>query len=72
MGRPVRNRYEVPKRQWGRWSNLARSVFNKVYSDMRPSTQLLYTHPDAAPMPLRHWETLRWNAAYIAADAVDA
>lgn len=71
MGRPVLNKHRVPKRQWEGWSNHARKVFNIVYHDMRPTMQFAFTHPQAAPVPKRHWDTTRWNAAWAAADAAD-
>lgn len=70
LGQPVKNKYGVTKRQWGKWSNHAKRIFNDVYYSLRHSMQRLVTHPDALPMPKEHWETLRYNAAYLAADAV--
>ena len=71
MGRPVHNRHKVPKVQWDLWSNHARKVFNTLYHSMRPSMQFAFTHPQAAPIPKKHWETTRWNAAWEAAEAAD-
>jgi hypothetical protein len=48
MGRPVANKYKVPKRAWGRWSNHAKGVFNRVFHTMR--NQDLLIHPKSAPM----------------------
>jgi hypothetical protein len=70
IGRPVKNRYKVPKVTWNRWSNLARSVFNDVYTAMRPSNQWAFQHPQATLQPMKFWCTTRWNAAWIAANAV--
>jgi len=71
IGRPVVNKHKVPTRQWTKWSNHARKVFNNVYQSMRPTMQFAYTHPMAAPVPKKHWDTTRWNAAWTAADSAD-
>ena len=68
MGRPITNRYKVPAKIWTGWSNTERRVFNKTFEAMRPSCQLLFTHPEAMPIPRKHWATLRWNAAFTAAE----
>jgi hypothetical protein len=72
MGRPVTNKYKVPKRQWEAWSNAARRMFNRMYYTLRPSMQYAFIHLGAAPIPRQHWETTRWNVAWEAAQAVDA
>lgn len=71
MGRPVVNRFKVPKRQWNKWSSTARRVFNALYHSMRPSMQVFFLHPKATPASRQHWETTRWNAAWEAACTVD-
>lgn len=71
MGRPVTNKHKVPKKQWDKWSNHARKVFNQMYYTLRPSMQFVFMHPDAAPLTKEQWQTVRWNAAWEAACAVD-
>lgn len=71
MGRPVSNRHKVPANQWKRWSNTARRVFNRLYDEMRPSYQRIFTHPKMLLLPREQWQTIRWNAAWMAASAVD-
>ncbi len=71
MGRPVANKFKVPKKQWDKWSNQARSVFNKLYDAMRPTMQWVFSHPEMLPLPKEHWGTLRWNAAWEAACIVN-
>ena len=71
VGRPVANKNKVPKKQWDKWSRQAQKVFNLVYRSMRPSNQHVYHHPEAPMLAARHWQTVRWNASWIAADAVD-
>lgn len=66
----VENTHRVAKSQWRKWGEHARRVFNGVYEQMRADVSL-YMHPDAdVPLP-SHWNTTSWNAAWIAADAVD-
>lgn len=70
-GRPVANRYKVPVRTWRRWSKAAQKVFNILYESMRPGMQWVYMHPDAPLMDAKHWATVRWNAAWEAANAIN-
>lgn len=65
----TRNVNKVPAKQWKRWSERARRVFNAVFATMAP--QDLFLHPKATPSPRQHWRTTRWNAAWVAADAAD-
>lgn len=67
MGRPVGNRHKVPKKQWAKWTNLGKKVFNEVYENMRD--QGLYSHTDAVLVPKAHWNVTRYNAAFVAACA---
>lgn len=71
MGRPVRNKHNVPAKQWNRWSNQAKRVFNYMYHAMRPRSQWSFQHPKALPMAKDHWEIIRWNVAWTAANAAD-
>jgi hypothetical protein len=72
--RPVKtkgNPFKVPLSQWRKWTPEARAVFNEVNGRMRDN-QKLVTHPDAKAMPPAQWETIAWNAAWLAADAATA
>lgn len=69
LGQPCKNKYGVPKKQWDKWHNLARRVFNTMYESMRPSMQWAFLHPDALPQKKDHWQTTRWNCAWEAAHA---
>jgi hypothetical protein len=70
LGQPVKNKHKVPKKQWNKWSNFARRVFNDMMYSMRPKLQFAFLHPGAMPMAQEHWQTVRWNAAWSAAEAV--
>lgn len=65
---PEPNSYRVPVKQWRKWSETQRRVFNLVYESM--SDQRIMHHPKATMMPTEHWTTVQWNAAWIAADAL--
>ncbi len=70
LGQPVKNKHKVPKKQWNKWSNHARRVFNDMMYSLRPSMQFAFLHPDAIAAPTGHWATTRWNVAWTAAEAV--
>lgn len=61
---------KVPTKQWKRWSARARATFNTTY-DFLLNNQEIASHPKADTQSPAHWKTLSWNAAWIAADAVD-
>jgi hypothetical protein len=61
------NTFDVPKKQWKRWSGVGQVVFNAVYSTMLDN-QDLFLHPKADTIPNEHWNTVCWNAAWVAAD----
>lgn len=62
------NLYNVPKKQWNRWTAQAREVFNFVYSTVR-ANQAFFLHPKAVKNSRAHWGTTAWNVAWAAADA---
>lgn len=71
IGRPVANKHKVPKKVWARWSRQAQRTFNAMMYSLRPRMQAVVQHPDAPLLSRDHWGTIRWNAAWLAADAVD-
>jgi len=72
---PIQERAEpdnvarVPQKQWRRWSPNARVVFNAVYT--ATSDQDIIKHPKAPTLADDQWLTIRWNVAWLAADAAD-
>lgn len=66
----IRNKHLVQRKQWAKWSNGARAMFNRVFEEM--SDQAQFTHPKAKRVAIEHWLTTSWNAAWIAADHFDA
>jgi len=67
---PIPNSNKVPRKQWLRWSEAARYVFNETYQTLVQS-QKLFSHPKAKKMEDAHWDTVAWNAAWTAADATE-
>lgn len=64
------NQYRVPVKQWRKWSEAARAVFNRVYDFVVNNPELM-THPKADKLKPFHLKTIAWNTGWIAADAVD-
>lgn len=64
--RKVPNRFRVGKEMWNEWSETEKELFNDYYDWMKSFDQRQMTHPKAQPMPKKHWETLSWNAAWMA------
>jgi len=61
------NIYGVQKRQWRKWNQQSRYIFNRVYNQF--GDQHCVTHPKMEAIPDYQWDTIRWNAAWLAADA---
>jgi hypothetical protein len=53
------------------WSLEARRVFHYLY-DFMMLNPASFLHPEADEIPEEHWKTIAYNAAWIAANAVDA
>lgn len=64
----ARNIYKVPVRQWRKWSELARLIFNEMFFTLKENQSVL-THPKTQPISKREWRTQAWNSAWLAADA---
>ena len=58
----------VPKKVWKRWSLAQRAVFNHMYLAM--DNQMCLRHPKSPMVPDEQWKTIRWNAAWLAADSL--
>lgn len=64
----IDNKYRVQSKQWAKWSNPARAMFNLMYAKM--GNQELFKHPDAVTVAPMYWNTTAWNASWLAADAL--
>ena len=71
MGRPVANKHRVAKKEWRKWSEHARRVFNDLYGELPPKSQWKVVSPYATLVPETHWQVLRWNVAWLAAEAAN-
>ncbi len=58
----------MPPKQWNKWPQRAKVVFNNLYRLLRDN-QTIFTHPKADEIPDKHWSTIAWNASWEAADA---
>jgi len=68
MGRPVTNKYNVPRSTWAQWPNSARAAFAAVHDSVRPST-LTKLLPPSFALPTRNGLiTLRYALAYATAE----
>lgn len=65
----MKNTYSVPQKTWDRWDHLAKHTFNSVYYKMCRN-QELYLHPSAPIVSKQYWETVAWNAAWTASEAI--
>ena len=61
---------DVPARAWRKWNNQARYVFNDLFRVTECQQTMM--HPRACPHTDAQWKTIRWNMAWLAADAVMA
>lgn len=68
VGPKTQNTYEVPKRQWRKWNNQARYVFNEHMNQTQNPDHIV--HPKDQGKSPELWQTIRWNTAWLAADAV--
>lgn len=64
------NKFAVATDVWDGWSEAAQQVFNRLYWYMLQN-QTLFKHPKAPLLEHVQWKTTAWNAAWIAANAVD-
>lgn len=63
------NKHKVPVRNWCKWSVEARRSFNWMFENAK--RQELFAHTKANRMPAKHWQVIRWNMAWNAADPVN-
>ncbi len=64
----MKNTHKVPKKQWKKWPDIGKMVFNEVYETMSHNAEL-FTHPKTGKLVKEQWDTVAWNSAWIAADA---
>lgn len=67
----IKNLHGVPRKLWNRWGDTAKLVFQKTLEVVKDNPDLIL-HPKTVKMSDPHWQTVAWNVAVIAADAVKA
>jgi hypothetical protein len=63
------NVYRVPKRQWRKWAEVERAVFNGVLGSVRDGWDVLFP-ASMQSVPRQARRVAAWNTAWIAADAL--
>ncbi len=63
----VENPNKVAPRQWKRWSDHSKELFNDLFAYI-VQNQSLFTHPKTIQMPDEYWRTTAWNTSWMAAD----
>lgn len=63
------NTHSVTKRQWKKWDEPQRYLFNALYEYME-KYQHLFVHPKTILAPQEYWNTTAHNAAFMAAELV--
>lgn len=49
------------------WDDEQRALFVRLHR-LLSENQCMVTHPHAATIPARHWDTIAWNVAHLAVD----
>lgn len=65
----IENMHKVDKKQWTRWNEQSKNLFNGLYEYMG-NNQYLFNHPHTIQIPNEYWNTTAWNAAYMAAELI--
>lgn len=63
------NAFKVPVKQWRKWPEVARRVFNLHFYELKEN-QAILTHPKTQKVSAKEWRTQAWNSAWLAADSV--
>lgn len=60
------NIYKVPKKQWSKWNDSGKEMFNSLLEKIM-NLHGNFLHPKTPEMPHEEWQTVAWNAAWLAA-----
>lgn len=63
------NKHKVPKRQWRKWNDVGRTVFNETFALKSAKTLDILAPGFLPPLSKRGWSVAMWNVAWLAADA---
>ena len=64
---PAKNAHKVPRKQWSKWSEAQRHLFNEMYEGLAGMRSIPLA-PGLDKLTVRGCNVLRWNVAWIAAD----
>jgi hypothetical protein len=69
----VVNVHRVPQKQWRKWDDPGKQLFNDVYANVlltARSKVLMHPRSNRKKFTDEEFDTLAWNTAWIAADCV--
>lgn len=66
----IRNRFNVPKKQWKKWSRQQRVVFNETFAYAARNQRIFNAAPGELQLSAKGWKTVCWNIAFTAAGCV--
>lgn len=61
------NVHGVAKRQWKKWNQKERDLFNALYS-FSVANPWVFSHPKSPELSKAEWDTVAWNHSWMAAD----
>ena len=64
----MKNKYKVPKKQWGKWTERGRGVFNYIYDVLMYQFKVVCP-PKFGELSTNTRKVVAWNTAWLAADA---
>lgn len=64
----MKNIHKVNHRNWNKWGDIGQKVFNGTYELLKLNREIML-HPKTPRIPEDEWNTVAWNAAWLAADA---
>lgn len=64
----ITNRFKVAQRQWRKWTEQERFVFNELFGSTVKNQKIL-SHPQMEKISAAMWRTLCWNFAWLASTA---
>ena len=66
----VHNAHSVPAKQWVKWSDFQRSMFNGLYDFLLGNQRIINASPSFEQLPFEQWRVIAWNAAWSATSYV--
>lgn len=63
----IDNTYRVPKRQWNKWNDSSKYIFNELFEHIKDNQELYLHVQNKIIIDKSYWEFTAWNAAFMAA-----